>query len=252
LVWNVLRNTKIDEKFQKPIKWSSHTEKTLKDYKFAWMDEWQTEVGAVKVSPETKEKLKNLIDSLNQQGSTTEKKAPDTFISMNKLFLASFISMMGQGQPWLIQKFLERDMKSMGTGSKVFESFTNTSMDGSDETWNKLESDRQEMIGKWEDFFKQYDFFIVPLSYDSAFQHIERGKTITADDGSNVAYIDYVPYACIFNSTGHPAITVPMGLNKKGLPIGIQIVGKYYSEPELLHLAKLLKPITPGFIKPKE
>ena len=65
-------------------------------------------------------------------------------------------------------------------------------------------------------------------------------------------YIDYVPYACIFNSTGHPAITVPMGLSKKGLPIGIQIVGKYYSEPELLHLAKLLKPITPGFIKPKE
>ena len=47
-------------------------------------------------------------------------------------------------------------------------------------------------------------------------------------------------------------MTVPMGLNDDGLPIGIQIVGPYHSEPELLHLAKLIAPMVPGFVKPKD
>ena len=52
------------------------------------------------------------------------------------------------------------------------------------------------------------------------------------------------------NATGHPAITIPLGLNKQGLPISVQIVGKYYSEPQLIRLAKQLEEITPGFIRP--
>lgn len=251
LTWNIIRETKIDARFQKPIQWNLPSDKKLKDYKFAWMDEWKTEVSNIKIGEDSKEKLKNLVDSLNQQGAVTDKNAPDTYIPMTKLFLSSFISMMSQGQPWLIQKFIERDMKNMGNNSKVFESFRDTTMDGSDQSWEKVEAERKELIAKWEDFFKQYDFFVCPLSYSGAFHHSERGNPIIADDGTMVAYVDYVPYAYIFNATGHPAITVPMGLNKQGLPIGIQIVGKLNSEPELLHLAKLLKPITPGFVKPQ-
>ncbi len=41
-----------------------------------------------------------------------------------------------------------------------------------------------------------------------------------------------------------------MGLNKDGLPIGLQIVGSYYSEDELLHFAALISSYSSGFVVP--
>jgi Asp-tRNA(Asn)/Glu-tRNA(Gln) amidotransferase A subunit family amidase len=35
-----------------------------------------------------------------------------------------------------------------------------------------------------------------------------------------------------------------------GLPIGVQVVDKYWSEPELLHFAKKIAGLTPMFMKP--
>jgi amidase len=39
-----------------------------------------------------------------------------------------------------------------------------------------------------------------------------------------------------YNFTGHPALTVPCG-ESNGLPIGIQLVGRYYADPILLQTA---------------
>jgi Asp-tRNA(Asn)/Glu-tRNA(Gln) amidotransferase A subunit family amidase len=52
-------------------------------------------------------------------------------------------------------------------------------------------------------------------------------------------YLNYVwPYVAGFNASGHPAINIPLGLDEDGLPVGMQIVGKYWSEPCLLDVAK--------------
>ena len=39
-----------------------------------------------------------------------------------------------------------------------------------------------------------------------------------------------------FNYTGHPALSVPCG-KSGGLPIGMQLVGRYYADPVLLRAA---------------
>jgi len=44
-----------------------------------------------------------------------------------------------------------------------------------------------------------------------------------------------------FNLTGHPAITLPCGFGSAGLPIGIQLVGRYRCETDLLRAAALLE-----------
>ena len=63
-------------------------------------------------------------------------------------------------------------------------------------------------------------------------------------------YIDYVyPYNACFNASGHPAISIPLGLGKEGLPVGVQVLGPYWSEPDLLHFAKLVSKHTEGFVK---
>jgi len=40
------------------------------------------------------------------------------------------------------------------------------------------------------------------------------------------------------NFTGHPAITVPCGLTREGLPVGMQMIGPYWSEARLLAAAE--------------
>ncbi|KHG09903.1 Fatty acid amide hydrolase -like protein [Gossypium arboreum] len=46
-----------------------------------------------------------------------------------------------------------------------------------------------------------------------------------------------IRYQIAGNFLGLPAITVPVGYDKAGLPIGLQFIGKPWSEPTLMHLA---------------
>lgn len=44
-------------------------------------------------------------------------------------------------------------------------------------------------------------------------------------------------YTTFFNMTGHPAITVPSGMHTEGVPMGVQLVGRYFEEGALLKAA---------------
>ncbi len=41
---------------------------------------------------------------------------------------------------------------------------------------------------------------------------------------------------CQFNATGHPAMSIPVGL-RDDLPIGMMLVGRYFAESEIYKLA---------------
>jgi amidase len=45
------------------------------------------------------------------------------------------------------------------------------------------------------------------------------------------------PYTKIFNASGNPAISIPAGLDSRGLPIGIQLVGRRGQDLQLLRAA---------------
>jgi Asp-tRNA(Asn)/Glu-tRNA(Gln) amidotransferase A subunit family amidase len=46
-----------------------------------------------------------------------------------------------------------------------------------------------------------------------------------------------VRYSIAGNFLGLPAITVPVGYDRGGLPVGLQFIGRPWSESTLLHLA---------------
>jgi amidase len=57
-------------------------------------------------------------------------------------------------------------------------------------------------------------------------------------------------HGTLFNYTGHPAIVMPYTKDQHGLPIGVQLVGKRWSESRLLAIAKALTKLTRGFQSP--
>jgi aspartyl-tRNA(Asn)/glutamyl-tRNA(Gln) amidotransferase subunit A len=51
----------------------------------------------------------------------------------------------------------------------------------------------------------------------------------------------WYPYTFPFNLTGHPALSLPCGLSRAGLPIGLQLVGRWHEDAFLLDVAARLE-----------
>lgn len=50
-----------------------------------------------------------------------------------------------------------------------------------------------------------------------------------------------VPYTAIWNVTGNPAASIPVGRNSEGLPLAVQIIGPHNGETEILKVASQLE-----------
>ncbi|WP_292449429.1 amidase family protein [Mesorhizobium sp.] len=101
----------------------------------------------------------------------------------------------------------------------------------------------------WERFFDDWDVLICPVMMCTAFHQRETGTSIPVD-GVDVPYWTALSHVCRFNLTGHPAAVIPIGLDREGLPIGVQIVGRRHSDLRLLAAAKALSRLTDGFLRP--
>jgi amidase len=108
---------------------------------------------------------------------------------------------------------------------------------------------RDRSIVAWESFFRSWDALLCPASMTTAFPHCATGAPI-ALDGEPVSYWMIPAHGALFNYSGHPAVVTPCGLDRGGLPIGLQLVGRRWSEARLLAIAQALTPLTGGFRRP--
>lgn len=57
-------------------------------------------------------------------------------------------------------------------------------------------------------------------------------------------------FTSFFNMTGHPALTMACGMHSLGLPIGIQLVGRYWQEAKMLSVAAAIEAEFVGSVPP--
>jgi aspartyl-tRNA(Asn)/glutamyl-tRNA(Gln) amidotransferase subunit A len=78
--------------------------------------------------------------------------------------------------------------------------------------------------------FEEVDFLLTPVSPETAFKIGEK-----SDDPIKMYLSDIFTIAV--NLAGLPAISVPCGFDKKGLPIGLQVIGRAFDEETVLKVA---------------
>ena len=66
--------------------------------------------------------------------------------------------------------------------------------------------------------------------------------------GGRVLSVDLasVPFCCPFIQADVPALSLPCGSDRDGLPVGIQLVGRPLGDLELLRAATELEPLLAG------
>lgn len=250
LMWGALKETPIDTRYQVPIMRPPASSRSLKDYRFAWAEEWRDTNYTAQVGRDVQDKLHQLVGSLRHEGAALDHAVPPIHADLMRCFFATFAMVHGEDKPWLFRQLMTQQLRAIDPGTGTFASYAEAMNDTSEAHWQRITSERERLTGVWEGFFQEHDFLILPVTYGAAFTKCEAGSTLAADKGP-LRYMEYVPFGAIINATGHPTLSVPMGLNADGMPIGLQIVGPLDSEEELLHLAKLLKPVVPAFVAPK-
>ena len=108
--------------------------------------------------------------------------------------------------------------------------------------------------------FEIYDALLLPVTLGSAYKHVEpkyeNGMLLNfmepvKIDGKiieNIAVDTF--YTNLFNLMGNPVIVIPIGFTESGLPVGIQVVGRRWSDAKLLIVAKQLFEVAGDFRHP--
>jgi aspartyl-tRNA(Asn)/glutamyl-tRNA(Gln) amidotransferase subunit A len=90
-------------------------------------------------------------------------------------------------------------------------------------------------------FMQRFDLLVTPAVSIPAFEARPAGSAPMTPE----AMLGWTPFSYPFNLTQQPAITVPCGLTRSGLPMGLQIVGPMFGDALVLRAARAYESVMP-------
>lgn len=199
------------------------------------------------VNSEVKEVILNKTEELKQQGAIVEEiSMPSIDRALSIYYIISSAEASSNLSRFDGVKYGYRSKDSNGTN----EMYENTRSEGFgsevkrrimlgtyvlssgyyDAYYNKALKARTLIINEFNKAFEKYDVIIGPTSPTTAFKI---GEKVDNPLEMYLSDICTVPV----NIAGLPAISVPVGVDSKNLPIGMQIIGKAFDEPTILKVA---------------
>ncbi len=123
--------------------------------------------------------------------------------------------------------------------------------------WHLMNQRRERLRQQWAQFFEQHDLLICPTATTPAFLHNQQGqrweRMIPVQRGAAVHQqpsTDALFWAGYPGVVGVPALSVPLGLSESGLPLGAQIIGPCFADPDVMRFAQWLEREFRGFVPP--
>ena len=111
----------------------------------------------------------------------------------------------------------------------------------------RAERKRTQLYHRVREFMQRYDFLAAPVVQVLPFG-VEQPWVREITGQRMATYVDWMRSCYFVSVTGLPAISVPCGFSVEGLPVGLQIIGRYRDDFGVLQLAHAFEGHT-GFWK---
>lgn len=108
---------------------------------------------------------------------------------------------------------------------------------------SRAQAERSALFYRVQEFFERFDFLLLPVSQVLPFP-IETDWVREINGIEMQSYVDWMMSCSCITLTEHPAMSMPCGFTPEGLPVGVQIVGPWRGERELLRLGHAFEQVT--------
>jgi Asp-tRNA(Asn)/Glu-tRNA(Gln) amidotransferase A subunit family amidase len=195
--------------------------------------------GRTPVTEETREAVRHAALLLMTRGFHVDAFRPDGLEEARQWWWELFGTAGGMILgPMLLESALRGRESEVSPILREFRGWTNAEPGHSGDSllaaWLGRDAVREKILLQ----MRKFPVLICPTAAIPAFRHGEREWQV---EGKTVKYLDAWSYCEWFNLVGFPAVVVPMGYSKDGLPIGVQIVGRPWEEELVLAVAAKLE-----------
>jgi amidase len=198
---------------------------------------WSADLGGLPLDPRTRAAFEARRATFEGLGCAVEEAAPD-FRDADEIFqvLRAFRFEIGMGEHLDMRRDMLKD-------TVIWNTEAGRGLSGPQV--GRAMRLHGELYQRARAFMERYDFLVTPVSQVPPFP-IDQ-PYVTEIDGVRMAnYIEWMRSCYYITLTGLPAIAVPAGFTPEGLPVGLQIVGRYRDELSVLRLAHAYEQAT-GF-----
>ena len=247
LLTKILSGPAMEEPDVPPVPWHEAETGELRRYRFAW----STSFGGIPVTRGTRQAIEKLANELSRVGCAVEERNPDGFdfdMAWETWGEIAIAERAATGRERSAERVAALNT-TLGEQWAVARGSAKGVRAGIAEYMVALNR-RDALIAVLEKFLATWDAFICPVSVGPAIAHVPFGTPIAVDEHEVPYFIAGTAYTCPFNLTGHPAVVLPLARSREGLPIGVQVLGRRWSEPQLLALCAKLALVTGPFTPP--
>ncbi len=195
---------------------------------------WFEDDDITPVTEETRQAVRNAAGALERRGFNVRRFRPASLEAARLLWWKFFVQC---GAMFYGPTIRDREAEL----SPIFREFLSISRaeppltaDSLLSAWAECDRVRSRLLGEME----KCPVLLTPVCAIPAFRPGEREWTI---DGQRVLYLDAMRYTQWFNLLAAPAAVVPISRSAGGLPIGVQIAGRPFSDELVLTVAAALE-----------
>ncbi len=187
------------------------------------------------VDPEVLAATLSAVQTMEREGAIIEEVKLD-FVSLERHFLVILQSLLAARVGDNLERFGERLDPTLISTVLKGRALSATALHQASFAKTRCFSDLQTL-------FERYDVLLSPtlsappLSIDLDLS----GEIEIAGIPAGTVRGAWYPYTYPMNLTGHPALSMPCGKSSLGLPIGLQLAGRWYDDRYLLGIAALLE-----------
>jgi amidase len=195
---------------------------------------WSTDLGCLPVEPEMIQVCENALTGFKELGAAVTPAHPDC-----KGAFESFQTLRGYAYTSLESDYRQhRELMKDTVVWNIEKGLGLTAPDLARAEWQ-----RSCFYHRVREFLEEYEFLVLPTAQVTPFP-VEQEWVREINGIKLENYIDWMAVCCIISLTGLPAISVPCGFTAKGLPVGLQIVGRHHADMSVLQLAHAFEQAT--------